>query len=567
MRRPKMMKLVSVVMVVAMLMLTATSAFAATVTIGSDAKTVTVSGKVDKYPSSDLTITLLKPGVTAEDVNAWAAGATPAWDADKFIDATSILVNSSDGSYSYTFKLADAIGTGVYTAVVGGDAVQFANDDDTLTVFKNLVKATTTASVETILNANSSLLGMESGLWDEIDGKTAAATAVIANLAEIRPNADNLTLADLPEVAKMLNAEAFAQKFSEHKVTDFYEAGNYIDISTAKTIYDATDVSDAAKTAAKSAIFAGTYANAAELKEAYNGLMLVNAVVNPKDNLESYTRKYLDNYGATVSGLTAMSTYNQLGDVQKQSVATAIKGCGATTVEALNNALVSAMTGFTAPTTTTKPTTGGGGGGSTITVGGGSDKPSNKPINEVYNDINGVSWAWEAIEALTNNSVMSGYGNGEFAPNNAILREEFIKALVVGIYGEDAIDASAVPSFTDAQNGWYAPYIAAAEKFGITTGIGDGLFGIGQIVTRQDMALMIYRILLANGVELSMDAYDFTDADSIADYAAEAVYALKNAGIMNGDPEGTIRPTDMTIRAEAAILLFNVLGQLGKLVA
>lgn len=565
------MKLVSVVMVVAMLMLTATSAFAATVTIGSDKKTVTVSGTADTYPSSDLTITLLKPGVDADDVNAWAEGTAPAWTADKFIDATSIVVTNSKGAYSYTFKLAEEIGSGVYTAVVGGKAVQFANDEDTLTVFKNLVKATTTASVEAILNANSSLLGMESGLWDEIDGKTAAATAIIANLASKRDNADNLTLSDLPEVSKMLNAEAFAQKFSEHKVTDFDEAANYIDISTAKTIYAATDVSDAAKTAAKAAIFAGTYANAAELKDAYNGLMLVNAVVNPKDGLESYVRKYLDNYGATISGLTAMSTYNQLGDVQKQSVATAIKGCGATTVAELNTALVSAMTGFTVPTTTTKPTTGGG--GSTITVGGNTNTPSepsipsDKPINEVYNDINGVTWAWDAIEGLTNNGVLSGYGNGEFAPNNAILREEFIKALVVGLYGEAAIDMTAVPSFTDAQDGWYAPYIAAAEKYGITTGIGDGLFGVGQVVTRQDMALMIYRILLANGVDLSMDAYDFTDADSIADYAAEAVYALKNAGIMNGDPEGTIRPEDMTIRAEAAILLFNVLGQLGKLVA
>ena len=104
------------------------------------------------------------------------------------------------------------------------------------------------------------------------------------------------------------------------------------------------------------------------------------------------------------------------------------------------------------------------------------------------------------------------------------MREEFIKITVVGLYGADAIDMSAVPSYTDAQSDWYAPYVAAAEKNNITSGIGDGLFGTGMMITRQDMALMLYRMLRDAGLDVSTAEYDFTDKDQIADYARPVSY-------------------------------------------
>lgn len=574
MRRPNIMKLVSVVMVVAMLMLSATSAFATTVTIGEDKMTVTVVGKADSYPTTDIAITLLKPGVTEADVNAWLEGANPEWDTSKFLDAASVLVDSENGSYKHTFKLGEAIGSGVYTAYVGDEVIKFALDEDKLVIFKSIVNETNPAALVAKLDEYGTLIGASDELWNAGGDKDVAAGAIIEDLEELRDKGDDLSLEDMDEAKKAVEEEAFTQNFVAGLVDEFDAAADYIDINNALEIYESSDVTDEAKTDAVNDILAGVYESAEDLEAAYNGRMFVAAVTNPKDDLVSYTRKYLDSMGLSIEGLTSIVAYNALGDTQKQAVATALKDSNATTVEGLNADLAAALAPYTvvlpgAGDTTTGGTTGGGGGGgggSTVVFTTPTPTPAEKPINEVYTDIDHVEWAWDAIEGLTDNSVLSGYGNGIFAPDNAMLREEFVKTLVVGLYGEAAIDMTAVPSFTDAQAGWYAPYIAAAEAYGITSGIGDGLFGVGQIMQRQDMALMLYRILRDSGLEMITTPYEFKDADAIADYAAEAVYALKNTSIMNGDPDGSVRPADSTTRAEASVLVYKVLDMLGKII-
>ncbi len=582
MRRSNMMKLVSVVMVVAMLMLSATSAFAATVTPGADRKTITVSGTVDVYPTTDLTITLLKPGVTEADVNAWLEGGTPIWDEDKFLAATSLLVDSEDGSYSHTFKLANELEGGIYLAFVGDEVVQFALPEDVLAVFKALVADVVSSSVEARIDENGSLLGIDVGLWNEIESddadtsKSIASAAIVGALADLRAKGDNITMDDLPEARRAINAESFTQKFSDGQVSELEEAGEYLDVENGLSIAASDDLTEDAKGVAISLLVGDTYSKAQDLEDAYNGLFFVAAVTNPTDGQVSLTRKYLDNMGPEINGLTAMTIYSSLTDLQKQSVATTVMNSTARTVPELNAILSQAVAPYATIIPGVNPgggNTGGGtgsgggaGGVGTIVVNTPTPTPTATPIYERYIDIDEYSWAWEAIEALTNNGVVVGYGNGIFNPESPMLREEFVKALVVGLYGEENIDMTAVPSFTDAQNGWYAPYIAAAEAYGITEGIGDGLFGIGQVIKRQDMALMLYRILRDSGLEMVTTPYAFSDAEQIDDYAAEAVYALKNTGIMNGDPEGTIRPQDSTTRAEAAVLIFNVLKQLGKII-
>ena len=54
----------------------------------------------------------------------------------------------------------------------------------------------------------------------------------------------------------------------------------------------------------------------------------------------------------------------------------------------------------------------------------------------------------------------------------------------------------AAADFSDVErNAWYAPYIAAAQKNGFISGVGDGMFGVGRNITRQDMAKILYGIM------------------------------------------------------------------------
>ena len=57
--------------------------------------------------------------------------------------------------------------------------------------------------------------------------------------------------------------------------------------------------------------------------------------------------------------------------------------------------------------------------------------------------------------------------------------------------------------FTDAaSDGWYLPYLGTAVEKGIVGGLGDGRFGIGMNISRQDMAVMVKRALDAKGIVL-----------------------------------------------------------------
>ena len=124
--------------------------------------------------------------------------------------------------------------------------------------------------------------------------------------------------------------------------------------------------------------------------------------------------------------------------------------------------------------------------------------------------------------------------------------------MLLGVVG---MELSETPSgFSDTEKGaWYEPYLSAARAAGIVSGDDTGTFGVGQAITRQDMAVMAYRALQA--VDIAPQAAEdtlFTDDESISVYAREAVYALRSIGILNGMEDGRFVPRDSASRAQAA---------------
>ncbi len=176
-----------------------------------------------------------------------------------------------------------------------------------------------------------------------------------------------------------------------------------------------------------------------------------------------------------------------------------------------------------------------------------------------YEDVLDEHWACESIRKLSGRDVISGVGNGMFEPESFVTREQFAKLLAVGFDMPDASDAP----FTDVPaDDWAHPFISRVYAKGVTKGIGGNLFGYGQRITRQDMAVMIYKVLSENGGldDINRDNFTFVDDSSIADYARDAVYAMRAKGIINGNPDGTFCPNDFATRAQAATMLCSALG-------
>lgn len=207
----------------------------------------------------------------------------------------------------------------------------------------------------------------------------------------------------------------------------------------------------------------------------------------------------------------------------------------------------------------------GGSGGSkpqVIASGGNSNNPTPKQeqdkINVSYKDMENVSWAETAVNALTEKGVISGDGEGYFRPNDTVTREEFVKMLISAI---DSVDEYAVSDFSDLNEGaWYYKYVSSAYNAGIVSGISDTHFGIGKSITRQEMAVMISRALkIYKEMPSIRENADFTDKDEIAEWAKDDVAALYCTGIMSGVGDGKFEPKNIATRAQAAVVVYNLI--------
>ncbi len=181
---------------------------------------------------------------------------------------------------------------------------------------------------------------------------------------------------------------------------------------------------------------------------------------------------------------------------------------------------------------------------------------ANKVVTATYYDIEGYKWATTAIIALTDLGIVNGKGEGLFAPEDNVTREEFAKILV-GALGEKPSNNNVFADVT--QDAWYCGWVNRAAELGICQGIGNSEFGTGRNITREDMCQMIVNALKVKGYDGTQTELIFADAESISDYAKEAVGILYNMGAVNGISETEFAPKEVANRAQAAKIVYYVL--------
>ena len=194
-----------------------------------------------------------------------------------------------------------------------------------------------------------------------------------------------------------------------------------------------------------------------------------------------------------------------------------------------------------------------------ITIPGSNSSNNKTPIQMHFLDLDAVEWAYEAIATLTDKGIINGRTETAFAPMDTVKREEFVKLLVCASDYEN--NSYANGRFTDVEAGaWYEKYICIGADKGIVNGVEDNRFGVGENISRQDMAVIIYRMLKNKGIELPAAELIFADAEQISDYAKEAIAHLAGNGLVNGTGNNFYNPTGTATRAEAAQILYNVLS-------
>lgn len=297
-------------------------------------------------------------------------------------------------------------------------------------------------------------------------------------------------------------------------------------------------------------------ADEAGLKNAYDVCAALTTIEHPLNG--RYDTAYvIENCYEALGISQEINRFKKLSDTKRIAVLTAVSGksCTAETFKEEFSKLISAQE---------KETSNSAGGGSYANTGSKPNiqttpaKPSETETPKsqyAFRDIEAVPWAAEAIERLKDKGIIDGKESGIFDPNAGITREEFVKMIVLAA-GMEIRDGDVL--FEDiAPDSWCRQYIKTAYDAGMIYGIGENRFGIGLPITRQDIAVIVYRMTEAS--ETETDKTDFKDAGLIAGYAEEAVQFLSGSGVINGTPEGDFKPTSNATRAEAAVIIYRAM--------
>jgi|GEM_PF-2111216 len=186
--------------------------------------------------------------------------------------------------------------------------------------------------------------------------------------------------------------------------------------------------------------------------------------------------------------------------------------------------------------------------------------PSPVPV-ERYLDWNHVSdYAKDSVKKAIDAEWMQGQmlttGDWVFEPKRAVTRAEFVAILVTVISGKP--DAPAEVYFSDVErSSWYYPYFAKAIELNLVAGYADGSMRPGDIVTREQAAVM-----LARALQLPVAQSDQTFQDvPTSSYANPFITAVHAAGIMSGDDQGRFFPKQVLNREALAVITVRLLDR------
>ncbi len=174
-----------------------------------------------------------------------------------------------------------------------------------------------------------------------------------------------------------------------------------------------------------------------------------------------------------------------------------------------------------------------------------------------FSDVTESDWFYDAVTYAYENGLMDGVGTGLFAPNSETTRAQLV-TILYRLAGQPA--PSGDSGFSDVETGiWYTDAVAWAAQNGIVNGVSDTQFVPGDDITREQLAVILYRYATYQGYDVSQraDLSGFVDAGTISTYAQEALSWANAQGLVLGFEDDSLRPQGTATRAQIAAVLMR----------
>ena len=173
-----------------------------------------------------------------------------------------------------------------------------------------------------------------------------------------------------------------------------------------------------------------------------------------------------------------------------------------------------------------------------------------------FSDVTESDWFYDAVTYAYENGLMDGVGMGLFAPNSETTRAQLV-TILHRLAGQPA--PSGDSGFSDVETGtWYTDAVAWAAQNGIVNGVSDTQFAPGDDITREQLAVILYRYATYQGYDVSQraDLSGFVDG-TISTYAQEALSWASAQGLVLGFEDDSLRPQGNASRAQIAAVLMR----------
>ena len=186
-----------------------------------------------------------------------------------------------------------------------------------------------------------------------------------------------------------------------------------------------------------------------------------------------------------------------------------------------------------------------------------TDVEENDSKYVAFSDVKQTDWFYGYVKTVQEKGLMMGVSETDFAPNAKLTRAMFV-TILYRMAGEPETTSS---KFSDIEEEiWYERAVGWASANGIVTGISEAEFAPNTDITREQMAVIVFRYAKYTGLDTEAVTKDTTplshnDVFEVSDWAKEAMHYCIAAGIINGDENGNLLPHNTATRAETAAVI------------
>ena len=186
---------------------------------------------------------------------------------------------------------------------------------------------------------------------------------------------------------------------------------------------------------------------------------------------------------------------------------------------------------------------------------------SDVDVTEMFSDVT-KNWAYPGSQYCVTHKLMGSTGGDKFAPTMTTTRAQIVQILY-NLEGEPEV--SGTTPFTDLTQDWYQDAVLWAYQTGVVAGTGDGTtFDPDLPVTREQIAVILMeytdRILSIKRTWTPADLSTFPDADSVSDWAKDAMADAVALGLISGASNGgqtLLEPQGSATREQVATILME----------